>query len=91
MFRWYTAHDPSLMNNNPAPFAKIQSVVLFFYSLPIQVLCLLYACRATRPQYLWDLAVVNAGIFHQVSFTTFFAYLVVEKIILNDTFVKFLD
>lgn len=76
VFTNFLENEPALLEVDPAPFAKLQSFVFLFYALPIQLISLFYAVFASqRPAWLWDLALINAGIFVQAQFTFIFTAL----------------
>lgn len=54
---------------NPAPFAIIQSLLFLFYAIPILIISLGYLFRSNKPQWIWDLALINGGIFLQAQFS----------------------
>lgn len=69
VFRNILSHEKALLDVNPAPFAIIQSLAFLFYSLPILIISLVYIFRKSKPQYVWDLALINAGLVLQAQFS----------------------
>jgi hypothetical protein len=62
-------HEAVLFYDDPAPFAAIQVLVYLFYLVPVQVLSLVYAFKSVKPQYLWEVTLINAGIVMQSQFS----------------------
>jgi len=53
--------DKALQFNEPGPFAAAQALVFFFYLIPLQFVSLYYLFKATKPRFLWDLTIMQAG------------------------------
>ncbi len=69
IFQNVLSHEPALLDMNPAPFAIIQSLAFLFYSLPILIVSLAYTFRKRKPQFVWDLALINGGLLLQAQFS----------------------
>lgn len=69
IFQDILSHERALLDVNPAPFAIIQSVVSLLYALPILLLSLVYIFRQRKPQFVWDLALINGGLLLQAQFS----------------------
>ncbi|KAJ6645933.1 Transmembrane 6 superfamily member 1 [Pseudolycoriella hygida] len=62
-------HERALLDVNPAPFAIIQSLVYLFYAAPILLISLVYNFRKRKPQFVWELALINGGTILQAQFS----------------------
>lgn len=69
IFQNVLSHERALLDVNPAPFAIIQSLVFLFYSLPILTISLAYVFRQKKPQFVWDLGLINGGLLLQAQFS----------------------
>lgn len=69
IFLDFLSHEKALLDVNPAPFAIIQSLLFLFYALPIFIISLAYNFCKTKPQYVWDLALINGGMMLQAQFS----------------------
>lgn len=69
IFRDILSHEEALLDVNPAPFAIIQSLVFIFYALPILIISLVYLFSKRKPQFVWDLALINGGLLLQAQFS----------------------
>lgn len=69
IFQDILSHEQALLDDNPAPFAIIQSLVFLFYALPIMIISLAYIFRKSKPQFVWDMSLINGGLVLQAQFT----------------------
>ncbi|KAG4073958.1 hypothetical protein HA402_014163 [Bradysia odoriphaga] len=69
IFQDFLSHERALLDVNPAPFAIIQSLVSLLYALPILIVSLVYIFRQRKPQFVWDLALINGGLLLQAQFS----------------------
>lgn len=60
-------HEPLVLYGDPASFAAIQMLVYLFYLVPIQGISLLFSLKTAKPQFLWELTLLQAGALLQVS------------------------
>lgn len=69
IFEDILSHEQALLDVNPAPFAIIQSLVFLFYALPILIISLAYIFCKRKPQFVWDLGLINGGLLLQAQFS----------------------
>lgn len=69
IFQDILSHERALLDVNPAPFAIIQSQVFIFYALPILIMSLVSIFCKRKPQFVWDLALINGGLLLQAQFS----------------------
>lgn len=62
-------HERALLDNYPAPFAIIQSLLFLFYILPIVVVSMVFLFRNRKPCFLWDMALIYGGLMLQAQFS----------------------
>ena len=51
---------------DPAPFAAIQTLLCLFWLVPMQGVSLFYSLKQIKPQFLWELTLLQAGLVAQV-------------------------
>lgn len=69
IFQAVLSHERALLDVDPAPFAIIQSLVSLLYAMPILLVSLVYIFRKRKPQFVWDLALINGGLLLQAQFS----------------------
>jgi len=69
IFQDVLSHERALLDIEPAPFAIIQSITYLFYVLPILFISLVYVFSKKKPQFVWDLALINGGLLFQGQFS----------------------
>jgi len=58
--------ESALLYDDPAPFYPIQVLTFYFYMIPAQLVSLYFLFREEKPQFLWEVTVLEAGAMLQV-------------------------
>ncbi|ODM92979.1 Transmembrane 6 superfamily member 1, partial [Orchesella cincta] len=68
-FLGFVEHEKSFLFDDPAPFPIIQAIVYLLYIVPVQALSLYYCLSSHKPQFLWEITLVHAGVMIQAQFS----------------------